>query len=109
MHKSSVICQPKSTGAAAHFDLDRTALWSGVTLLVAVIFITMLPTIPAQMRYEWSVQEAMNAATRWLPFSTYVLLLVAINFLVGGVYAAAGLIIFWRRSDDPFAVFVSAT
>jgi hypothetical protein len=84
-------------------------LWGGVAVLVAVIFITMLPTLPAQTRYDWSVQEAMNAAVRWFPFSTYVLLVVAIHFLVGGVYVAAGLIIFWRRSDDPFAVFVSAT
>ena len=101
--------QPTSIGAAAPSIWIARTLWGVVTLLVAVIFITMLPTILAQMRYEWSVQEAMNAAARWLPFSTYVLLVVAINFLVGGVYAAAGLIIFWRRSDDSFAVFVSAT
>ncbi|MBP6440672.1 MAG: hypothetical protein KA259_03620, partial [Caldilineaceae bacterium] len=84
-------------------------LWGAVTLLVAAIFITMLPAHLRQVRFHWSVQEAMGAVTRWGPFAAYVLLVAAVRLLVGAVYAAAGLVIFWRRSDDPFAVFVSAT
>jgi len=85
------------------------SLWIAVTLLVAAIFVAMLPTHLTQVRFHWSVQEAMGAVTRWGPFATYVLLVAAVRLLVGAVYAAAGLIIFWRRSNDPFAVFVSAT
>jgi signal transduction histidine kinase len=84
-------------------------LWGAVAMLVATIFVAMLPTHLTQVRFHWSVQEAMGAVTRWGPFAAYVLLVATVRLLVGGVYAVAGLVIFWRRSDDPFAVFVSAT
>lgn len=84
-------------------------LWGLVTVLVAAIFVAMLPTYLTQVRFHWSVQEAMGAVTRWGHFSTYVLLVAAFRLLAASVYVVAGLIIFWRRSDDSFAVFVSAT
>jgi hypothetical protein len=85
------------------------SLWIAVTLLVAAIFVAMLPTHLTQVRFHWSVQEAMGAVTPGGTFSNYVLLVAGVRLLVGAVYAAAGLLIFWRRSNDPFAVFVSAT
>jgi hypothetical protein len=84
-------------------------LWCAVTVLVAAIFVAMLPRHLTHVRFQWSVEEAMGAVTRWGSFASYVLLVATVRLLVGAVYAAAGLIIFWRRSDDLFAVFVSAT
>lgn len=85
------------------------SLWGTVALLVAAVIVAMLPGYLRDVRYTWSVQEAMGAVTPGRAFFNYVLLVAAVRLLVGAVYAAAGLLIFWRRSNDPFAVFVSAT
>jgi signal transduction histidine kinase len=84
-------------------------LWAIVLALVVAVLVEMLPRNLAQTRNEWPVQQAIPAVTGYLSFADYVRLLVAVEYVAAGVYLAVGLIIFWRRSSDPFAVFASAT
>ena len=108
MITQSHLSTPSQPASRPSIWIART-LWCAVVLLVAAILVEMLPHNLVQTRHEWSVQEAMDAAARYTSFVTYVYLVVAVEYLATGVYLAAGLVIFWRGADDPFAIFVSAT
>ncbi len=87
--------------------LART-LWLLVLLVIAALYIEMVPRNLVQTRFEWTIQQAMDAVAYRFPFSFYVRLVVAVEYVVVTVYIGAALLIFWKFNEDPFAIFVSA-
>ena len=85
-------------------------LWL-LTLLVvlAISMETLRHDYRIDIRYAWSVQEAQDAVVRVMPFPTYVNLIFAVRVAAGAVFTLAGILVFWRRVDDLFGIFVAGS
>ncbi len=83
-------------------------LWFGVLLTVAAVYWAMIPDNMRETRYEWVVQESMDAVAPHLSFTLYVQMVVLVEYIVIAVYVGSALLIFAKGKNDPFVIFVSA-
>jgi signal transduction histidine kinase len=97
--------------------LHEPRLWRWMTRLAWVMGFVVVSGIMAEMlprnfrdtMFEWSVQQTQEAVVRVMPFGRYVEILVVLEYVVTAVYFGTALLIFWRKSDEWMAVFVSLT
>lgn len=102
----AAIHRPERSGPAARWA--ARAAWLLVALLVAAIYWEAIPRNLYDTWRDWSVQASYDAVWRYISWGNWARLIVVFEYLTMAVFAGAALLVFAKRSDDWFAVLVSA-
>jgi signal transduction histidine kinase len=84
--------------------------WLGIFLLVAGMYAANLPSVYLDTAAEWKVGEALPAALRLFPSKAFfVQFTIILRLVTAIIFVGTALFLAWRRSNDWFVLFVSAT
>jgi len=114
--------EPRAAHSDTHLSLSGWHLaaarvaWAALALGAAVLYAAALPARYAQLQTTCAggaCAPGQVAAGTLVPFgahlptTTYAGALLTLDLIFAAVYIATALVIFWRRSDDRMALFVS--
>ena len=84
--------------------------WLAIFLLIAGMYAANLPYVYQDTASEWQVGEALPAALRLFPSkAVFVQSIIFLRLVTATVFVGTALFLAWRRSNDWFVLFVSAT
>lgn len=84
-------------------------LWIIIFLLCFVMLLVLVPIIFRLTERDWQVLSSYAFVSNFITYTTYVRYMLVIRYFALGIFLAAALVIFWRKSHDWIALLTSAT
>jgi len=84
-------------------------LWLTIAGLALVIFVLLAPANFRDVAGDWQVQKSYPAISGLLSLSDYALYVLGVRYLAALIFFATAALIYWRKSNDWFALLVSLT
>ncbi len=99
--------------------LIARGVWASVVLLAIGLFVSAIPARFSQLltavplgnmaTAQLAPEELVLLQASGYAMTQYAIYFIAVDIICAGVFALIGLAIFWRKSDDWFAIFISLT
>lgn len=84
-------------------------LWIIIFLLCFVMLLALVPVLFRLTARDWQVSTSYAVISNFITYTSYVRYMLVMRYFALGIFLAAALVIFWRKSHDWIALLASAT
>ncbi|MDQ4076187.1 MAG: hypothetical protein M3220_08065 [Chloroflexota bacterium] len=90
-----------------HWIVATRLGWIALAALVLALFWQNAPFVVHNTYHGWQELQARPAIVSLVSFRSFVLYLVVLRYIAASIFILTALLLFWRRSSDWIAIFVS--